>query len=104
MIFLFFWKDNFTIEILKTSRGDFTRLSLVKKVQCGGQTSTVLNELDTDDVAETYQVTGNKNVFMGQNHPITTLAKAEALANAAEQVDDLFATKAVLWKNSTNWQ
>lgn len=56
----------------------------------------VLDELDTDDVAETYQVTGNKNVFMGQNHPITTLAKAEALANAAEQVDDLFATKAVL--------
>ena len=56
----------------------------------------VLDELDTDDVAETYQVTGNKNVFMGQNHPITTLSKAEALANAAEQVDDLFATKAVL--------
>lgn len=54
----------------------------------------MLNELDTSGVDETYQVTGLKNVFQGEN-PGITLSKEQALANASEVVDGYFGTKAV---------
>lgn len=55
----------------------------------------LLNELDTENVAETYQVGGSRNVFMGKDHPTTTLDKNSALFNAKEAIDGLFATEPV---------
>lgn len=55
----------------------------------------VLEELDTDSTNETYQVTGKTNVFQKPDEPETTLTQEESLANAAEKINDLFATKAV---------
>jgi len=54
----------------------------------------ILNELDTSGVPETYQVTGLTNVFQAENNS-KTLTKKEALSNAKEEMDGLFATKAV---------
>lgn len=56
----------------------------------------VLNELDTSKVSETYQVTGLTNVFQEENDESTTLDQKEALANANNEIDNLFGTKAVL--------
>lgn len=57
----------------------------------------VLNELDTSDVEETFQVTGLKNVFMDKNSS-STLTQEEALKNAklkGNEMNGLFTTKAV---------
>lgn len=54
-----------------------------------------LNELDTEDVPETYHVTGLTNVFQEEEDPSATLSQAEALRNADEARDNLFVTKAV---------
>jgi len=53
-----------------------------------------LDELEADGVKETYQVTGLTNVFQ-QEQVSATLTKEEALANAREEVDGLFATEGV---------
>jgi aspartyl/glutamyl-tRNA(Asn/Gln) amidotransferase C subunit len=55
----------------------------------------VLNELDTSDVTETFQVTGLKNVFMQGESNKATLSKEDALMNAQTVVKGLFATKPV---------
>jgi aspartyl/glutamyl-tRNA(Asn/Gln) amidotransferase C subunit len=55
----------------------------------------VLDELDTANVIETFQVTGLTNVFMEGEDNLTTLPKEQALANAKEVVQDKFATEAV---------
>lgn len=55
----------------------------------------MLEELDTLKVEGTYQVTGLKNVFMNGTENKRTLDVKEALSNAAEVVDELFATEAV---------
>jgi aspartyl/glutamyl-tRNA(Asn/Gln) amidotransferase C subunit len=55
----------------------------------------VLEELDTANVRETYQVTGLTDVFQKPNHPRETISQKEALKNASEEVNNLFATKAV---------
>jgi aspartyl-tRNA(Asn)/glutamyl-tRNA(Gln) amidotransferase subunit C len=53
-----------------------------------------LEELDTENVEETFQVTGLTNVFRdeGSADPLT---KEQALSNAREQDSGLFSTKAV---------
>lgn len=55
----------------------------------------MLEELDTENVEGTYQVNGLKNVFMEGEQNKVTLTTKEALANANEVEDDLFATDAV---------
>ena len=55
----------------------------------------VLDELDTTDVNETYQVNGLTNVFQKKDSSINTLTKAEVLQNAKEKNGDLFSTKGV---------
>jgi len=54
----------------------------------------VLDELDTSKVAETNQVTGLTNVFQDERNS-KTLTSKEALSNAKERSNGLFATKAV---------
>lgn len=54
-----------------------------------------LNELDTSETKETYNVTGLTNVFQKEEETKTTLSQAEALRNAPEEKDNLFVTKAV---------
>ncbi len=54
----------------------------------------MLNELDTNDVPETYQVTGLTNVFQtGDIKPSLDIDKA--LSNASDRVGDYFGTKGV---------
>ncbi|HLD50964.1 hypothetical protein A3K34_02490 [candidate division WWE3 bacterium RIFOXYC1_FULL_40_10] len=53
-----------------------------------------LNELDTHNIDETYQVTGRKNVFQKENVS-ATLSAEEALSNASKRVGDLFGAEAV---------
>ncbi len=55
----------------------------------------VLDELDTKNIDETYQVTGLKNVFMPKGKNVTTLNQEEALGNAKEAIQDKFSTEAV---------
>lgn len=52
-----------------------------------------LNELDTSEVKETYQVTGLVNVY--QEDGVKTLSQSDALSNAKEEIDGHFATEAV---------
>ena len=54
----------------------------------------VLEELDTDNVEETYQVTGQTNVFQ-KDAESNTLTQKKTLSNAKEVVKDHFATEAV---------
>lgn len=54
----------------------------------------MLDELDTDGVDETYQVTGLTNVFQN-GEVIPSLTKEAALMNADEVIDDYFSTKGV---------
>ena len=56
----------------------------------------ILNELDTSNVAETYQVTGLTNVFQEDETSSTILHQDAALRNGNEVEDNLFVTKAVL--------
>ncbi len=53
-----------------------------------------LEELDTSNVEETFQVTGLTNVFQGDEKS-DSLNKDEALSNAHEEINGLFSTKAV---------
>lgn len=53
----------------------------------------VLEALNTDNVSETYQVTGLCNVY--QTNQSVTLDKEESLKNASHRVKDLFGTSAV---------
>lgn len=54
----------------------------------------VLNELDTQNVAETYQVTGLNNVYQTAENTVT-VSKVKALANANKVKKDLFVTTGV---------
>ena len=55
----------------------------------------ILEELDTSNTPETYQVTGKTNVFQKKDEVKTTLNQKEALSNAKEVIKSMFATKAV---------
>lgn len=58
----------------------------------------VLNELNTTNVVETFQVTGLVNVYQtGEESAVLT--KKEALSNAPREVNGLFATDAVFDRN-----
>ena len=56
---------------------------------------SVLEELETAAVLETYQVTGTTNVFMKGAENKVTLTNEEALSNASDAMKGLFATKGV---------
>ncbi|MBN1462128.1 MAG: Asp-tRNA(Asn)/Glu-tRNA(Gln) amidotransferase subunit GatC [Paludibacteraceae bacterium] len=55
----------------------------------------ILDEVDTGEVTETFQVTGLTNVYQQESDNPATLSKKEALLNAKEVIKGLFATKAV---------
>lgn len=55
----------------------------------------VLNELDTSNTQETYQVTGLVNVFQKEDENIATLNQKDALKNAKDIERNLFVTKGV---------
>ncbi|EKE00418.1 MAG: hypothetical protein ACD_22C00027G0002 [uncultured bacterium] len=55
----------------------------------------VLKELDTENISETYQITGLTNVFQKSPDNTATLTQKEALQNAKEVIRGLFVTKAV---------
>jgi len=55
----------------------------------------VLNELDTSNVTETFQVTGLVNVFQKDNANVRTLTQEEALQNAKETERGLIVTRGV---------
>lgn len=54
-----------------------------------------LNELDTSNTVETFQVTGQVNVFQNEGYKGDSLTREESLSNAHEEVNGLFASKAV---------
>jgi aspartyl-tRNA(Asn)/glutamyl-tRNA(Gln) amidotransferase subunit C len=54
----------------------------------------ILDEVDTQDVRPTFQVTGLTNVFQTKGMQ-ATLAQDEALQNASSRIKDKFATKGV---------
>ncbi|MBN1162378.1 aspartyl/glutamyl-tRNA amidotransferase subunit C [Patescibacteria group bacterium] len=55
----------------------------------------VLGELDVFDTKPTCQVTGLKNVYQEGDKQKATLSQKDALSNASEVIDGLFATDAV---------
>lgn len=55
----------------------------------------ILDELDTTNVKETYQVNGLINVFQKKDNPKNTLTQSEVLQNAKEKSGDFFSTKGV---------
>lgn len=59
------------------------------------KTIDVLNELDTSNVAETYQVTGLVNVFQQGSENRATLSQEDALKNAKIVERGLIGTKGV---------
>ena len=59
-----------------------------------------LNEVDTGDVEETFQVTGLKNVYQDEKFEGNSLSKDDALSNAKENIKGLFSTKGVFYKEA----
>lgn len=55
----------------------------------------ILDELDTTDVKETYQVNGLTNVFQKKDSPKNTLTQTEVLQNAKEVNEGFISTKGV---------
>lgn len=89
------------------SKEEIKKLSELAKLDVSGEVSELsdmlsetlnyvdtLNELDTSQVEETFQVTGLTNVFQSEKTK-DPLTKEEALSNAKEVVNGLFATEAV---------
>jgi aspartyl-tRNA(Asn)/glutamyl-tRNA(Gln) amidotransferase subunit C len=56
----------------------------------------ILNELNTSNVEETFQVTGLTNIFQKGDSNKATLTQEEALSSAKEVIQDKIATKAAL--------
>jgi aspartyl/glutamyl-tRNA(Asn/Gln) amidotransferase C subunit len=56
-----------------------------------------LNEIDTKNVTETFQVTGLTNIFQDKPKE-NTLTKKEALSNSKNTINGLFTTKGVFIK------
>jgi aspartyl/glutamyl-tRNA(Asn/Gln) amidotransferase C subunit len=55
----------------------------------------VLDELDTTNVSETYQVTGLTNVYQKKEIPSKTLTQEDSLKNASAKHNGAFETKGV---------
>ena len=55
----------------------------------------ILDELDTKDVDETYQVTGLTNVYQEGDLQDATLSQKDAMSNASEKAGNLFVTEGV---------
>ncbi len=80
---------------LELSQEEITRFSKIIPQTLG--TVEVLKKLNTDGVQPTSSVTGLTNVYQ-QELNTNTLSKEEALANAREVVNGLFAAPSVLLK------
>ena len=88
--------------VAKISRLDLTEDQLEKflpQVESVLEYFDVLNQTDTANIEPTYQVTGQKNILredvVDTNRMFT---QAQALANAPEQSNGYFVTKAVIKK------
>lgn len=55
----------------------------------------VLDELDTSNVLETFQVTGLTNVFQIEGEAKSTLSQEDALSSASDLQNNLFGTRGV---------
>ncbi len=90
------------------SKEDVVKIATLAKLDISGQEELfaslfsqtidyikILEELDTKDVAETYQVTGLVNVFQQGLENRATLTKEEVLQNAHETANGLISTKGV---------
>ncbi len=90
------------------SKDDVVKIATLAKLDISGQEELfaslfsqtidyikILEELDTKDVAETYQVTGLVNVFQQGLENRATLTKEEVLQNAKEVTNGLISTKGV---------
>ena len=93
---------------LKITKEQVEKVSVLSKLELSGEeekfaglfTDTlekieVLNELNTDNVVETFQVTGLTNVFQKDNENKASLTKQEAVSNGKEVSNGLFVTKGV---------
>jgi aspartyl/glutamyl-tRNA(Asn/Gln) amidotransferase C subunit len=91
----------------KISQEEVKRMAVLSNLDISGQEAKfanlfsdtleylkVLDELDTSKTHETNLVTGLTNVFQTEKNSKLLTAK-EALSNAKQQEDGLFATKAV---------
>ena len=94
-------KQEFTIEdvrkIAQLSNLSLTEAELEKYAIMFTQTLdhiNVLEELNTENVTETYQVNNLTNIFYDKENT-TTLSQTEALANAGDTKDGLFVTTGV---------
>lgn len=58
----------------------------------------VLEELDTKNFSETYQVTNSTNVYQEKDSNSETLDKSAALQNSSDNTQGLFGTKKVIDK------
>ena len=93
---------------LKITKEQVEKVALLSKLELDGEeekfaemfTDTlekieVLNELNTDKVIETFQVTGLTNVFQKDIEIKASLTTKEALSNGKEISNGLFVTKGV---------
>jgi aspartyl-tRNA(Asn)/glutamyl-tRNA(Gln) amidotransferase subunit C len=98
---------------IKITKQDVDKMAKLAKLDVTGQeekfaelfTDTlakveVLNELNTKNVEETFQVTGLTNVFQQAHDNKATLTKHQALENGSEIINGLFATKGVFDRSS----
>jgi aspartyl/glutamyl-tRNA(Asn/Gln) amidotransferase C subunit len=96
---------------VKITAEDVKKIAVLSRMDVNGQekrfaelfTDTLekiqdLNEIDTANTPETFQVTGLKNVFQTEEMPDKGLTKEEALSNAKEVTRGLFVTKGVFYK------
>src|SRR3989344_251765 len=96
------------IIMTKLTSDDVKKIAKLVKLDVSGQEETfaqmfsatldyikMLDELDTANVTETYQVTGLTNVFQSDATGVQTLSPVEALKNAGSAVNNLFETKGV---------
>jgi len=96
---------------VKITAEDVKKIAILSKMDVSGQeehfaelfTDTLkkiqdLNEIDTKNTSETFQVTGLKNVYQTKDMPDKGLTKKEALLNAKEVSRGLFVTKGVFYK------
>lgn len=101
---------NYHMEAPKISIEEVKKIAQMAKMDVSGQeerfaemfTDTLrkiqdLNQVDTKEVGETFQVTGLTNVFQDDLEECT-LSKDEALSNSKNVVNGLFSTKGVFIK------
>ncbi|MBW6441603.1 aspartyl/glutamyl-tRNA amidotransferase subunit C [Patescibacteria group bacterium] len=92
---------------LKISKEEISNLAILSDLDVKGEVEKLsnilsdtldyiktLNELDTSEVEETFQVTGLTNIYQDGSE-VDSLTKEDALSNAKQEVNGLFSAKAV---------